>query len=87
MGCTSSSRQPPVVLQASRFVWTWWTPRLHGASWHVKVYVHQGCFVTTHSIHGTVHALISCIRGVCDNVSVPLFYLYLVLHRLRQLSW
>ena len=46
----------------------------------------SGCFVTTHLIHGIVHALISCICGVCDNLSVPLFYLYLVSHRLRQLS-
>ena len=43
--------------------------------------------VATHTIHGAVHALISCIRGVCGNVSVPLFCQYLVPHCLRQLSW
>ena len=45
---------------------------------NMQIYGHQGYFVTTHSIHGAVHALTSCICGVCDSVSVPLFYQYLV---------
>ena len=58
---------------------------VHMASLHMKVCVHQDYFVTTHSIHGVVHALASCICDVCDIVSVPLFCQYLVLNHLQQL--
>ena len=51
----------------------------------MKVYVHQDCFVTTHSIHGIVHALVSRIHDVYDNVGVPQFCQCLVLHHSQQL--
>ena len=48
-------------------------------------YVRQDCFVATHSIHGIVRTLVSCIHDVYDKIDEPQFCQCLALHHSLQL--